>query len=325
MNAWLDWGIPVIRWLQGLGDWLRAPMEFFTFLGTEQFYLLVMPALLWCYDVRMGLRLGFILVASDGLNGLLKLALGGPRPYWVSDQVRALSSETSFGAPSGHAQNAAALWGRAAAWVGRGWAYALFGLLILLIAASRWYLGVHYPMDGLLGLLVGGLLLWAFLRWEGPVGRRLGRLSVSQQVAAAFVVSLAVLGLELAVFALTAGRPVPQEWFVRAAAATPGADPINPRSLESMFTTAGLIFGFGAGAALLLGWGQFDAKGVWWKRLLRFLVGLVGVLALWMGLDLVFPAGQAPLALALRYVRYAAVGLWAVYLAPRVFAGFRLA
>jgi membrane-associated phospholipid phosphatase len=323
MNPWLDWGIPIITWLQGLGDWLTAPMEFFTTLGTEQFYLLVMPALLWCYDARMGVRLGFILVASDGLNGLLKLALGAPRPYWVTDQVRALASETSFGAPSGHAQNAAALWGRAAAWIGRGWATVLLVLLILLIAASRWYLGVHYPMDGLLGLAAGGLLLWAFLRWENRLGQRLGRLPVARQVALAFAVSLAVIALELAVFALTAGRQVPHEWFARAAAAS--ANPIDPRSLEPMFTTGGLIFGFGTGAVLLLSWGQFDAKGIWWKRAARFVVGLIGVIALWMGLDMLFPAGQAPLALALRYVRYAAVGLWAVYLAPRAFVWMKLA
>jgi hypothetical protein len=92
-----------------------------------------------------------------------------------------------------------------------------------------------------------------------------------------------------------------------------------------MFTTGGLIFGFGAGAALLLSWGEFDAKGIWWKRVARFIVGLIGVIALWMGLDMLFPAGQAPLALALRYVRYAAVGLWAVYLAPRAFVWMRLA
>jgi hypothetical protein len=115
------------------------------------------------------------------------------------------------------------------------------------------------------------------------------------------------------------------EWFARAAAATAGADPIDPRSLEPMFTTGGLIFGFGAGAALLLSWGEFDAKGIWWKRVARFIVGLIGVIALWMGLDMLFPAGQAPLALALRYVRYAAVGLWAVYLAPRAFVWMRLA
>ncbi len=325
MNAWLDWGVPVIVWLQGLGTWLHAPMEFFTFLGTEQFYLLVMPALLWCFDVRMGLRLGFILVASDGLNGLLKLALGAPRPIWVSDRVRALSSETSFGAPSGHAQNAAALWGRAAAWIKRGWVTVLLVLVILLITTSRWYLGVHYPMDGLLGLLVGGLLLWAFLRWEEPVARRLSRLSLGRQVALAFGASLAVLALQLAAFALAAGRAVPIEWFTRAAAAAPGADAIDPRSLEPLFTTGGLIFGFGAGAALLLAWGKFEAGGVWWKRLLRFLVGLAGVLALWMGLDALFPGGQGPLALVLRYVRYAAVGLWAVYLAPRTFRALRLA
>ncbi len=100
MNPWLDWGIPIIAWLQGLGEGLKAPMQLFTFLGTEEFFLVVMPAILWCLDAALGIRLGFILLASDGLNGTLKLAFGWPRPYWVSDQVRALASESSFGIPS---------------------------------------------------------------------------------------------------------------------------------------------------------------------------------------------------------------------------------
>lgn len=325
MNEWLSWGVPIIVWLQGLGEWLQGPMEFFTFLGTEEFYMLVMPIVVWCFDVGLGVRLGLVLLTSDAVNGALKLAFGWPRPYWVSDQVRALSSETSFGLPSGHAQNALALWGRLAAAVRRRWAVALLALLILLISLSRLYLGVHFPSDTLAGWLVGGLLLWTFLRYDEAGRRWLTRLRPGQQVLTALVVSLVFLGAQLAVYQLTAGRPVPAAWAERAAAAAPGAEPIHPRSLEGMVSGSGVFFGFGAGAALLYAWGRFDAKGPAWKRLGRFVLGLLGVLALWMGLRLVFPGGETVLALTLRYVRYAAVGLWVTYLGPRLFVWLRLA
>jgi len=32
MHPLLDWGIPIIAWLQGLGDGLTPLMKFFTFL-----------------------------------------------------------------------------------------------------------------------------------------------------------------------------------------------------------------------------------------------------------------------------------------------------
>ena len=325
MNAWLSWGIPINIWLQSLGDWLIQPMKFFTFLGTEEFFMLVMPAVLWCFNVGLGFRLALILLASDGLNGSLKLAFGWPRPYWVSSQVRALSTEASFGLPSGHAQTALALWGRLAAGIRRRWATILLGLVIFLISISRLYLGVHFPSDTLVGWLVAGLLLWAFLKWDGPVSQRLGKLSVPGQAAVALVVSLLILGLQLAVFALTVGRAIPPEWAQMATAAAPGAAPIDPRNIEGMFSSAGLLFGIGAGGALLFSWGQFSAGGVWWKRLLRYLLGLIGVVVLWRGLDMVFPEGASVVALALRYLRYAVVGFWAAYLGPKAFVWLRLA
>lgn len=325
MNEWLSWGIPINVWLQHLGSWLTAPMKFFTFLGTEEFFMLIMPAVLWCFDVGLGLRLALILLTSDALNGTLKLAFGWPRPYWVSDKVRALSTETSFGLPSGHAQTALALWGRMAAAIRRRWVYALLGLVIFLISISRLYLGVHFPSDTLMGWLVAGVLLWAFLRFDVPVRRWLARLAAGRQIVLAFVVSLILLGIQFAAFNSTADRSIPVDWAQRAAAAAPGSEPIHPRTLEGAVSGSGMMFGVGAGGALLLAWGRFNPKGQTWKRAGRFILGLAGVLALWMGLRLVFPDGETALALLLRYVRYAAVGLWAVYGAPRVFAWLRLA
>ncbi len=316
MNPWLQWGIPIITWLQGLGEVLLSPMEFFTFLGKEEFYLLIMPAIIWCWDARLGFRIGLILLTSDGINGFLKLSFGMPRPYWVSSEVKGLSMETSFGLPSGHAQNAVVVWGRLAAWLRRRWAYIVLGLLIFLISISRIYLGVHFPTDVLVGWIVGGLILWAFLRFEEPIRARLALTSVPMQIAVAFLASIVVILLGMA--ALAIGPVPPGEW---AQAAALEGEVVDPRSLEGMIASAGALFGIGAGGALLFAWDGFSASGVWWRRILRYLVGLVGVAVIYFGLKAVFPEGVQ----VLRYLRYALATFWMVYLAPRTFVWMRLA
>src|SRR5687768_4008018 len=95
-------GIDWIVTAQSLGAWLQAPMEFFSFLGTENFFLLVLPLLYWSVDARLGLQVGFILITSTYFNGVLKLLFTDPRPYWISDQIIPLAAESSFGLPSGH-------------------------------------------------------------------------------------------------------------------------------------------------------------------------------------------------------------------------------
>jgi membrane-associated phospholipid phosphatase len=316
MNPWLQWGIPIITWFQGLGEVFLTPMEFFTFLGTEEFFLLVMPALLWCYNARLGFRIGLILLTSDGINGFLKLSFGMPRPYWVSNEVKALSMETSFGLPSGHSQTAVAVWGRLAAWLRRRWAYVVLGLLIFLISISRLYLGVHFPTDVLAGWIVGGLLLWAFLRFEEPLRARLALTSVATQIIIAFLASIVVILLGMA--ALAIGPVPPAEW---AQIAAQGGEVVDPRSLEGMIASAGALFGLGAGGALLFAWDGFSASGNWWRRILRYLVGVVGVAVIYFGLKAVFPDGVQ----VLRYLRYALATFWVAYLAPRTFVWMRLA
>ncbi len=307
--------------------WLAAPMQFFTFLGTEEFFLIVMPALYWCVDAGLGLRLAVILITSNGLNYLLKLAFHLPRPYWVDTRVHALTVETSYGLPSGHAQNGLAVWGFLAAQMKRRWAWIAALALVGLISLSRIYLGVHFPGDVLGGWMVGGVLLWAFVRWESSVKDWLSRLNVVTQLGLALAISLIYLALAGGVLTAIAFTPDPIQWEQNARAIAPPADDelaIDPRNPESPVSTAGLMFGLGA--ALALGKrARFDARGPWGKRLTRFVIGLIGVLILWLGLRAVFPEGTDLIALALRYVRYALTMFWAVYVAPWVFLKTRLA
>lgn len=95
--------------------WLSPIMGLATSIGSIEFYLLLISAIYWCLDSRLGFRLGQILMLSQGLNDSLKIAFHAPRPYWISQKVVSFAGYTSFGIPSGHSQNAVCIWGYLAA------------------------------------------------------------------------------------------------------------------------------------------------------------------------------------------------------------------
>jgi hypothetical protein len=54
-------------------------------------------------------------------------------------------------------------------------------------------------------------------------------------------------------------------------------------------------------------------------------VGVAGTVVLYYGLRAILPSGEDLAGYLARYVRYAAVGVWLSYLAPRLFVRLRLA
>lgn len=312
--------IAVTLWLQGLGTFLIEPMRIISLLGVEEVYILLMPVLYWCVDASLGLRVGIMLLTAQFTNALFKLAFRLPRPYWIDSRVLAYSAETSFGMPSGHAQSAAGIWGLIAANRRRRAVVITCIALIFLIGVSRIYLGVHYFSDVLLGWILGGLLLLVFVRLDRPVSNWLRRLSLRNQILLAAATSLVIAFLPLVTFLFyPSGWTLPPEWVSSASAAVPSVE-ISPLSITGGFTLAGTWFGLLAGAAYI--WkkrGKPDASGTGLHRLLRYLVGLAGVLALWYGLGGFFPRSDDVLSYALRYLRYTLVGLWISALAPLLF------
>jgi len=318
-----DSGIALILAIQNLGAWLEAPMRFFSFLGTENFYLLILPILYWCVDANLGLRVGVILLFSGASNEIFKLALHSPRPYWVSAQVKALSAESSFGAPSGHSQSAVGVWGMLASHVGKTWAWVVAIVMAFLIGFSRLYLGVHFGGDVLLGWLLGALILFAVLRLWDSVGNWIAKKSFIQQAALAFAVSLTMVLLGAFFMYGLRDYSMPAEWIKNAAR---GADVLPaPVSLNSIITSAATLFGLALGAAWMKQMGGFQASGTVEKRALRYIVGLIGVAIFWYGLGAIFPRDEALVSYILRFIRYALVGLWVSGGAPWLFLRFNLA
>ena len=318
MGPVLDFGVRFVVMLQGLGNWLETPMKFFSILGTEDFFMVALPVIYWCVDSTLGMQVAVILMLSSSVNGALKMAFHGARPYWYSPAVKGLASETSFGIPSNHAQSATVIWGIIAAHLRKAWAWLVAVILILLIGLSRMVLGVHFPHDVLAGLLIGGGLLWLVLRFWNPLTAWAKKKSFGQQSMIALMASLVLILLPLIPFVwlkVTIWQP-PQEWAAYTTQAI---------SIQDAFTYAGTLLGLLAGLAWFTTRGGFQTKGPWGQLILRFMLGVVGVLIIRYGLKFVFPAGETILADIFRYVRYSLIGFWVTGGAPWVFIRLKLA
>lgn len=324
MDLWWNLQVSVNLFFQSLGGWLNPPMQFFTFLGREEFFVAAMPALYWCIDAALGARIAAILLLSAGVNNYLKIGFRSPRPYWLNTQVKALSPETSFGLPSGHAQLAASVWGVAAGAFKQKGVKATFVALIFLIGLSRIYLGAHLIGDVLGGWLVGGLILWAYLRWERPLLAWAKNKSLAAQLLLSFASAMLILLINFALRAAIGNYQLPQAWLDNALAAAPGVIP-NPMDPTEIYTLAGMWFGFSGGLAWLWHVGGFSARGSIEQRFLRYLVGALGVAILYAGLGAIFPHDASAIGLALRFLRYILVGAWITAAAPLLFIRLGLA
>lgn len=323
MEILLNPGITWVVLIQGFGEWLLAPMKLFSFLGSEEFFLFFLPVVYWCLDTSLGLRVGFILLFSGGLNDILKLSFQGPRPYWFSLAVKAMTTETSFGVPSGHAQIAVGVWGMVASHIRRSWAWITAILVILLIGISRMYLGVHFPHDVILGWLIGSLTLWLFIRFWDPIASWLKKIPPRKLILLAFGVSIVIILIGGLVFAGLRDWVIPEVWLEKASRA--GSELPAPVTLSGIITSAGTLFGLMVGVVWMTGRGGFNASGPVWQRIVRYIIGLVGVMILYQGLKFIFPTGENVLAYVFRYLRYTMVGAWISAGAPWVFIKSKIA
>ncbi|MDR2419530.1 MAG: phosphatase PAP2 family protein [Treponema sp.] len=179
------WGIDLIKAIQTIeSPTLTVLMKAITTLGTEMFYLPILLWLFWCIDEKKGIRCMLLFLLSAALNAFMKDLLKQPRPFNFEPAL-GLAFESSYGIPSGHAQLSLTFWGFLASWLTARtnvrfarrcwlvWACAIG--IVLLIAFTRLYLGVHFPTDILAGWLLGILVLILYRVLEPHVSSLLDR------------------------------------------------------------------------------------------------------------------------------------------------------
>lgn len=136
-----------------------------TFLGTEFFFLTLLPVLIWCWKKELAIPLTLILYSTFLINTGLKEWFQIARP----DVVFHRADAEGFGFPSGHAQSAVMLWGYLA-W--RFKTYKWPALLIFLIGFSRVFLGVHTPAQVVGGWTIGATTLLIFVWLSSTIEKK---------------------------------------------------------------------------------------------------------------------------------------------------------
>lgn len=242
---------------------LRTPvvnvvMQLITELGSEVFFLVAALVTYWCVDKRRGYYLMAVGFLGTILNQFLKLLYRIPRP-WVKDPdftivESARADATGYSFPSGHSQAAVGTFGCIAADTKRKWMRWLCAALILLVPLSRMYLGVHTPMD----VLVGGgsaLVLVAALH---PIINSKKKWAIPALLAGMFACGLGFLAyVELTTFP-----------------ADVDAENLN-HGLKNAYTLcgamAGVLIAYYVDEKKL----HFSVRAVWWAQILKSVLGLL--------------------------------------------------
>ena len=281
--------MPFLHFLQSIRnpffDWFFALI---THLGEETFFLVIAILFFWCINKREGYFILITGLIGTVVNQLAKLFFRVPRP-WVLDPdfeivESAREEATGYSFPSGHTQNIAGTYGSIAAFEPKKWKTILCTVLIVLVAFSRMYLGVHTPLDVIVSLLFAlGLIL--LLRPVFKTEESMNKL-MPIVVVASVIISVGFLAYVLSLSGVS---------FL---------DPYNYQSgLKNACTLIGCTAALIPVYILDRKYIKFETNARWYAQIIKLVGGLLGVLAIKSGLSAPLTAlfGNEFVARAVRY------------------------
>ena len=136
-----------------------------TWLGEVIIPVFVMAVIYWGVNKKAGTFVFFTFGLTLYTNVLLKMTACIKRPWMIDSRVtpieKAMSAADGYSFPSGHTAGAMALWGSIACkwWNKKIIRYSMI-LIVLLVAFSRNYAGVHTPQDVIVSIAAGIILIF---------------------------------------------------------------------------------------------------------------------------------------------------------------------
>lgn len=249
----MNWEIQILQFLQEIRNpFLTSIMEAITFMAESLFIVLVIALLYWCVDKKRSIKLGWIVLFSSVINGVVKNIVKMPRPFerGVVTPIR-VETATSYSFPSGHTQIATSFWGGAMCILRSSGVTILGTVLILFTAFTRLYLGVHWPMD-----VIGGIILGILCVLIGD--KLLDAKKGFTKYHVIFVSIVAVLGMIL---------------------------PIEADLAKAI----GALFGMVLGSYLEKKYVNFKEKQKLKNQLIKIAIGIIGTGILYVGLKILLP------------------------------------
>ena len=162
----MEFELNIIRTIQSIANpFLDGLFQFITMFGEEAILIPLIAVIYWAFNKKMGEYIAYASLTSVLVNGAIKDIFKAKRPIGEPG-IRSLRVETATGYsfPSGHTQGTASFWSAIAIYLKNNYMYAISALIIILVAISRLYLGVHYPKDVLFGAIFG--ILTSFITYK---------------------------------------------------------------------------------------------------------------------------------------------------------------
>jgi membrane-associated phospholipid phosphatase len=253
-----------------------------TFLGEQEFFLLILPFVIWTINKPLGLRLSYLVLISLAFNTWAKLIVAHPRPFeWPSETdspvLKLNQQAVGPGIPSGHTQSSLTMWFYLAYHFRQRWLWIAAILLFILVSFSRVYLGVHFPTDLLGGAVLGLIILVIFVKFENSLVTQLAAQSVWRQIGLATIIPFLIMLI----------HP-------------------HPDTLAAISVVSGLSLGVIFDSRKI----GFVVTGSVVRRALRFILGMIVLVAIFFGLELITPDPENIFHLPLDVFRHLLVGFW---------------
>lgn len=240
-------------------------MGLVTNLGGEAVFIVAAIVVFWCLSKSCGYYMMTVGFAGTIINQFLKLWFRIPRP-WVKDPnftivESARAEATGYSFPSGHTQNAFAVFGSPARFFKNTVLRIVFIFLIALTAFSRMYVGVHTPVDVGVSLIVGTILVFVIYPFFRDMDKSPKKVYIIFGIfivlAAAFVAFVELYDFPADIDAENYASGLKNAYMI-------------------LFCAIGLMLTFFIDTKYV----RFPTQAVWWAQIIKVVVGLAILLAL---------------------------------------------
>ena len=266
--------------------------QILTILGEEYVIIAVAMIFFWCIDKKKGFASFFSMLVALNLMNIVKVIVKFPRPWTVLKDLNVVRKETATGYsfPSGHATMSSSFYGSLAMMFKTKHVRIICTSLVIIISLLRVYLCAHWPIDVIFGIGLGFICALIFSRFAIAFQENVKKKAKHMEIGAAVML---IAGLVVAILC--------------------DMNQIDPAMNQDLYVGLAIT-----GSCLLFSTIEqvtiaFKIDGTALQKVVRYILGMAGIMLLLIGLKKVLPEGAV-----FRYMRYAVTGLWAVWLFPLI-------